>query len=432
MIAYKKKKVIISIGVIIIAMFNTNCSNSNAVSIERKIDRIESGLRSELNDPFWKRMDISARMDHFNVPGVSISVINDYQIEWTKGYGILESGSTDPVTPDTLFQMGSIGKVIVAVTTLQCVEQEILDLDSDVNEVLVSWHIPNNQFTTDEKVTLRRLLSHSAGVTVGGFRGYSIGEEIPNIQQILDGEKPANSDPVRVFATPGTQYSYSGGGYMIVQQLLEDVFGKPLSSIIETSVLEPGGMTSTTFVSPLPENLWGFAASGHRADGLPISGGWHTYPEAGSGASGWSTSSDLARFTIQLMKTYQGDSNDILSPQMAVLMMTPQMENRGLGPVVLDDGGDRFYFLHPGGNDGYQSIMVAYPERGQGIVILTNGDNGSLLWREILNSVSIEYRWVQNNTVLYSAIFSLTLLSVLAIFIRRRQKAFRQNSVSVD
>jgi CubicO group peptidase (beta-lactamase class C family) len=172
-------------------------------------------------------------------------------------------------------------------------------------------------------------------------------------------------------------------------------------------------MTSSTFVSPLPDSFSANAACGHRANGKTIPGGWHTYPEMGSGASMWSTATDLAQFAIRVMKSYEGQSDGVLSHSMAVQMLTPQIDDRGLGPVVLNDGGDLFYFMHPGANEGYASVLVAYPQRGQGVVILTNGDNGTKLWREILNSVSIEYGWVVDNT-LFHAIAGVAMLLALA------------------
>jgi len=368
-------------------------------------------------------MALQERMQHYHVPGVSIAVINDYRIEWSKGYGVLSAGKSEPVTPDTLFQVASPGKVVVAVAALHYVGDGTLDLDQDINQSLVSWKIPENQFTIEEKVTLRRLLSHSAGLTVEGFRGYAHGEEIPTLQQILTGEWPANSSPIRVDVVPGTQYRYSGGGYMIVQQLLEDVIGKPFSVIMKDTVLEPWGMTASTFDSPLPEQLTAIAASGHRADGSLIPGGWHTYPEMGAGASMWSTPSDLAQFAIKVMQSYMGHPDGVLSQDMAIQMLTPQIENRGLGPVLGDDGNDLFYFMHPGANDGYKSVFVGYPQKGQGVVIMTNGDNGDALWREILNSVSVEYGWVRNNTYLYVSITVAIIVLFLGILVLRKRRA---------
>jgi CubicO group peptidase (beta-lactamase class C family) len=410
------------LSAIVLALSLTSCARSPESSVERRIQHVERGLLSAYGDPPWKRMKVAERMAHYNVPGVSIAVINDYQVEWARGYGVLEAGKSEPVTPDTLFQVASPGKVVVAVAALHYVEKGTLDLDSNVNQSLVSWQVPDNEFTVEEKVTLRRLLSHSAGVTVEWFRGYALGEEVPTLQQVLDGEWPANSAPIRVDMVPGTQFFYSGGGYTIVQQLLEDVIGEPFPDIMRNSVLDPWGMTASTFESPLPEELNEIAASGHRVDGSVIPGGWHTYPEMAAGGM-WSTPSDMARFAIGVMKAYVGQSDGVLSHAMAIEMLTPQIGERGLGPVVLDEGGDLFYFLHPGANDGYESILVAYPQRGQGVVIMTNVDEGELLWREILNSVSVEYGWVRDSTYLYVGAAAAIVIVLLGTLSLRRKRA---------
>ena len=405
----------------------TSCARAAENNILNRIQHVERGLQSNIKDPPWKRMKLAERMAYHHVPGVSLAFINDNKVEWTRGYGILEAGKSESVSPKTLFQTASIAKVVVAVTALHYVDTGVLELDQDVNQKLVTWHVPENEYSVVEKVTLRRLLSHSAGVTVGGFRGYALGEQVPDLLQILNGEWPANSDPIRVDIIPGTQYRYSGGGYMIVQQLLEDVLGQPFPDIVQKTVLEPWGLAASTFESPLPERLKSTAASGHRADGSVIPGGWHTYPEMGSGASMWSTASDLAQFAINVMRSFEGQSDAVFSHNMAIQMLTPQIEDRGLGPLVYDDGRDLFYFMHPGANDGYKSVLVAYPKRGQGVVILTNGDNGEALWREILNSVSIEYGWVKNNSILYASIAIVSILSLAGIFILLRKRARRKS-----
>jgi CubicO group peptidase (beta-lactamase class C family) len=412
---------------IVLTLSLTNCARSPESSIERKIQRVEQGLISDYADPPWERMDLAERMEHYNVPGVSMAVINDFQTEWAKGYGVLVAGGSEPVTPDTLFQAASTTKPVVAVAALQYVEKGALKLDLDVNQSLVSWQVPENEFTAEVKVTLRRLLSHSAGVTVEGFRGYAIGEEVPTLLQILNGEWPANSQPIRVDIIPGTQHRYSGGGYMIVQQLLEDVAGEAFADIMQNSLLEPWGMTASTFESPLPENLRLIAASGHREDGTAIQGGWHTYPEMGAGGSPWSTPSDLAHFAIHMMLSYAGRTDEVISQEMVIEMLTPQIENRGLGPTLHDEGGDLFYFMHPGANDGYASVLVAYPDRGQGVVIMTNGDGGKALWREILNSVSVEYGWVKNNTLLNMSVTAAVIIVLLG-FLALRKRRIRDKS----
>ncbi len=416
--------------VLVLVLSLASCVRSPETAVERRIARVERGLLRDQGDPPWKRMHLLDRMAYYHVPGVSIAVINDNRIEWAKGYGVLEAGTDAPVTPDTLFQTGSIAKPVVAVAALHLVEQGLIDLDADVNRYLVSWQVPENEFTAQEKVTLRRLLSHSAGMTIHGFRGYAQGEAVPTLQQVLDGVPPANSPPIRVDFVPGTQARYSGGGYVVVQQLLEDVTGQPFPQIVRDAVLEPWGMNDSTLESPLPEELEAIAASGHRANGAPIPGRWHTYPEMGAGASMWSTPSDMARFAIAVMDAYAGRSDSVLSPEMAREMLTPQIESHGLGPTVSDDGGDRFYFWHDGANDGYKTVLAAYPERGQGVVVMTNADSGDALWREITNSVSVEYGLVRGDTALYTGIVAAVLIAVLVlVFLLLRRKRANKPSV---
>jgi len=407
---------------IMIVLFLFGCSRSPETAIERRIRRVENGLLADMADPPWRRMTLAERMAHYDVPGVSIAVINDHQIEWAKGYGLLQAGSPDPVTAETFFQTGSIAKPVIAAAALHHVEQGLLDLDQDVNQSLVSWQLPQNQFTAEEKVTLRRLLSHTAGVTVHGFVGYAQGEEIPTLQQILDGEPPANSPPIRVDTIPGSQFRYSGGGYMIVQQLLEDVTGAPFPDMMKDTILEPWGMSAATLQSPLPEDRWANAASGHYANGSPMPGRWHNYPEHGAGASMWATPSDMATFALGVMQSYAGQSDKVLSQEMAVQMLSPQITGRGLGPSLGHDGADRFYFMHDGINDGYKSVFAAYPQRGQGVVIMTNADSGDALWREILNSVSVEYGYVPNNSAHYAAVALALALAVLGVLLLRQKK----------
>jgi CubicO group peptidase (beta-lactamase class C family) len=374
-----------------------SCARGAASDIEQRIRKVEDGLLKKYSDPFQKRMKLADRMKHYNVPGVSIALINDFKVEWAKGYGIMEAGKDRPVTPDTLFQAASVSKPVVAAAVLRLVEAGRLELDETVNDRLASWKVPENNFTTEEKVTLRRLLSHSAGVTVHGFRGYAQGERIPSFLQILDGRPPANSAPIRVDIVPGTKYRYSGGGFLIVQQLVMDVLKKRFPEMMQEPVLGPLGMTSSTFETRLPENLAERAAAGHRRNGRPIVGKWHTHPEMAA-AGLWTTPSDLARFAIEIMRTRTGESGTVLPKRAVDEMLTPQIGNYGLGLAVIDDGRDLFHFMHTGANEGYRCVLVGYPERGQGVVIMTTGDNSEALWEEILRSVSVEYGWVRDST----------------------------------
>src|SRR5579862_6962995 len=131
---------------------------------------------------------IAAQMKKRHIPGLSLAIIQDGKIVKAKGYGVLENGRKTPVTPTTLCQAGSISKSVAAVGTLKLVEQGRLSLDADVNTTLSTWKVPENAFTQTQKVTLRRILSHSAGLTVHGFPGYAIDAPMPTLVQILDGE----------------------------------------------------------------------------------------------------------------------------------------------------------------------------------------------------------------------------------------------------
>jgi CubicO group peptidase (beta-lactamase class C family) len=241
----------------------------------------------------------------------------------------LEAGSDKPVNAETLFQAASISKPVAAMAALALVGRGKLALDEDVNRKLVSWKVPENDFTKEEKVTLRRLLSHSAGLTVHGFPGYAADEPVPTLRAVLDGAKPANTKAILPDMTPGSSWRYSGGGYCVVQQLLMDVTGKPFPLLLQEMVLGPLGMNHSSYEQPLPSAKCGLAAVGHTSTGQPIKGKWHIYPEMAA-AGLWTTPSDLARFAIELQKCRIGKSKRVLSTRMAQQMLTAQIGDAGL------------------------------------------------------------------------------------------------------
>jgi len=260
-----------------------------------------------------------------------------------------------------------------------------------VNDALRSWKVPENEFTRDRKVTLRGLLSHTAGVSVFGYRGYPVGEKLPTMTQILQGEPPANSDPVEVFQAPGQGFSYSGGGYVLIQQLIEDVTGRTLAEHARELVFEPLGMVHSTFEHLLPEDYYPQTAIAHLWNGKPVPGKWHTYPE-GAPASLWSTPTDLAKFTLEVLRSYRGESSRILSPEMTRQMLTPQFGFIGLGIVIVEkDGWTRIE--HPGWNEGYHSYLAGFLEAGQGMIWMTNGENGKLLGLEVTRGLAEVFGW---------------------------------------
>jgi CubicO group peptidase (beta-lactamase class C family) len=360
---------------------------------------VEATIRKiELNLPaptiLWrdppKRTTLQDRMAHYRVPGISIAVISEDRVEWTRGYGLREAGQPGLVTADTLFQVGSMSKAISAVGALRLVDEGVLDLDEDINRRLVSWTIPANG-TWVPRVTLRHLLSHAGGVSVQLFPGYATDDAIPTLGQILDGAEPANSAPIRVHLIPGTHYRYSSGGYTVLQQLLIDVTGRSFPALMRELVLDPLGMANSTFEQPLPESRWTTAAVGHRKGAQPVGGKWFIYPEMAQGGL-WTTASDLARFLLEVQRAGQGRPNALLSAHVASDMFTPPYApDVGLG-IFLDGVGASRRFSHQGGNEGFSSRIVAYLSRALGAVVLTNF-HYPLLVDDVMQAISLEYGW---------------------------------------
>jgi CubicO group peptidase (beta-lactamase class C family) len=370
-------------------------SPATSNEIRARIQRVENGLIPYpgivVKGHPLRPAALIERMKAYRVPGLSLAVINDYEIEWTEAYGIKDIGTSAPVGLGTLFQAASISKPVAAAAALSYVERGLLGLDEDVNRWLRSWKVPQNQRTRKEPVTLRRLLSHTAGVTVRGFRGYGAGEPLPTLRQILDGAKPANSPRVIVDSAVGERYRYSGGGYTILQQLLVDVLNRPFPEIMRRTVFERLGMDRSAYSQPLPESLADQAASGHRPNGSAVPGRWHTYPEMAA-AGLWTTPADLAGFAVEIMLAGKGESDRLLSKPMIDQMLTPVKEDVGLG-LFVEGEGQALRFFHSGGNEGFACYLTAFSERGQGAVIMTNGDLGGDLIQEILHSLSTEYQW---------------------------------------
>jgi CubicO group peptidase (beta-lactamase class C family) len=358
-----------------------------------RMARVLGGLRGgmELSDRAPARWTLAERMANHRVPGVSIAVIDGGRVAWARGFGVKQAGTADPVTAATLFQAASISKPVSQTAMLRLVERGTLDLDADVNRYLTSWKVPESRFTATEKVTLRRLASHTAGLTVHGFPGYATTDSVPTTVQVLNGEKPANTRAVRVDTTPGAIWRYSGGGTTVMQQLLVDVTGKPFPALMRELVLGPAGMTSSTFEQPLPASRASEAAKAHDRRGAPVAGGWHIYPEMAP-AGLWTTPTDLAKWALAIADARAGRSTALLKQETARQMLTEVKAGYGIGPG-LGGTGTAFNFGHGGANEGFHSELRYYPELGVGAAVMTNGDGGPLLIREVMYAIAAEYGW---------------------------------------
>lgn len=353
--------------------------------------KVESGLVPTL---FLKGESVTPvhlekRMEQYNVPAVSVAVIDHGKVVWAAGYGTA-------CTTETRFQTASIGKPVTAMAIMKLVEEGKVNLDEDVNIYLTSWKLEGTK--PGEKVTLRMLLSHTAGVNVGGFAGFSPNEALPpSTVDLLNGKHSSGGgEKIQVVQIPGSKWNYSGGGYLVLQQVIEDVVNKDkalseketFAQIIERMVFKPLGMVESSYSVPAAK-----AAAGHDQEGKPISGNYHLYPEQAA-AGFWTTASDLAKILIEVQLSFKGEGK-ILGPQTTREMLTPQSGTEfsgGLG-LGVKEMGDVTYFNHGGHNAGYHTMMVGFAGSGQGAIVMTNGENGEFLHRELIGSIAKAYNW---------------------------------------
>ncbi len=336
---------------------------------------------------------ITDRLARYNVPAVSVAVIDDLEIQAVGAWGQLERGKPDLVTPTTLFQTASISKSVTAAGALCLVKDGLLNLDTDVEKELPEQYLPDGHLpgkTYADPVTLRLLLSHSAGISVPGFAGYMMDDPLPTLAQMLAGQPPANSPAVERYAPPDEHFSYSGGGYLLVQALMETVTGEPFARVMQTRVFDPLGMENSCY-APLDRRLYDQAASGHTEAGEVLPGKAPIHAESAAGGL-WSTPTDLARLMLAIMQAYRGKDTPILTPQLAQAMLTPRFWDFGLG-VRLQGEGEDMSFNHGGATLCWHGQFIAYPERGQGVAVLTNSANGYLLWPEVERGVAHILGW---------------------------------------
>lgn len=361
--------------------------------IAERISRVENGLIPAIciEGHSIKGKNICEKMKALKVPAASIAVINEGKVEWAKAYGVLSSNAIQNADTSTRFQAGSVTKPVAAFAILSLVDKGLLNLDEDVNLKLTSWKIPENAYTQTNKVTLRNVLSHSSGLNVIGFDGYMKGDPIPTITQTLDGLPPANNPPVRVEFTPLSKMSYSGGGYNVAQQLVEDVKKMPFTQFMESVLLKPLNMHNSTFEF-LDLETSSNVALAHPTNGVPMEGGWKAYPE--SAAAGlWTTPIDLAKWLIEIQMELGSEKGaQILSKDIVDAMVTRQVTVYGLGPIV-NGQGTQLELSHIGRTDGFTCGFVSFPYLKKGAVVMINAGNEAAFVDDVLRSIAYEYNW---------------------------------------
>ncbi|MGN7866359.1 serine hydrolase [Chryseobacterium sp. 22458] len=376
---------------IVLGILGNSVSAQTTSDTDREIAQVESGLMPVTRFEGESLWTLASRMKHYNVPGVSIAVIKNSKIIWSKTYGLADVESKIPVNSRTLFQAASMSKPVSVYAALSIVEKRKLDPDADMNTYLTSWKIPENQFTKDKKVSLKNIVSHTAGFTVSGFPGYEPGKSVPTLIQVLNGRNPANTSPVIVDQVPGKSFRYAGGGYCVMQQMLIDIEKKDFPTIMKENVLQPLNMKNSTFVQPLPESHVKWAATAYNMEGKRVQGRYHTYPEMAA-AGLWTTAEDLAGFVIDIQNTLGNKSTNIVSQKTAEEFTSPFFDKfEGLG-IFLENRKGETYFTHGGWNEGFSSKFIASKTSGDGVVVLTNTNKPDFI-EELVRSVAAVYQW---------------------------------------
>lgn len=368
--------------------------------VDAKIARVAASLQRPLvvESLDVERWNIEDRMRQFNVPGASVAVIDDGRLAWAHAWGVKEAGGEDPVTTETLFQAGSVSKPVAALLALSMVGDGKLALDQPVNEILRTWQVPDNEFTQEQPVTLRHVLTHQAGFTPFGYLIPRSEGSVPGMAELLRGgirDWPV----VTVEFVPGSRHAYSNAGYCVLQLILEEKSGGNLQDLAARTMFGPLGMAHSTFTEPLDETLLAAAASGHERktkdetnerEAVPVAGKAEIAPGATGGL--WSTPSDLAAMVVEVMRAWNGQSETLVTQDLARQFLTPQVAGEGLG-ISVEGEGKALRASHGGGMPGFICLLVFYPETGQGAVVMTNSDGGRWLQQELIAGIAAEYGW---------------------------------------
>jgi len=343
------------------------------------------------NTKHYDGVTLVERMKECHVPGISIALIENFELIETYVHGFKRRETEDKVTSETLFQAASISKPVFAVAIMRLVEQGILDIEMDISEYLTDYEVPT--FDNEKyKITLKQLLSHHAGLNLHGFAGYQQHQEIPTVAQILTGGAPSNHLKLKLMKQPDTEFRYSGGGYVLAQKIMTDICKLDFCQLMDDLILFPFSMKQSTYLQPLPKDRIGEIAFGYNEHNLQIPGGFDTMPEL-SAAGLWSTPTDLARFGIEMMKAWGGESS-LLKEDTTRLMMEKATKDSpyGIGFAV-NQREPGLTFGHSGSNDGFKANMCFCPVDGSGLVVMHNSEIGWFLVNEVTEAFKEAYGW---------------------------------------
>jgi len=389
------QKELLKILIVCCCGFSLAAQPGYSKEVEEKIKQVENNLLIGPNEVEGESgISLAERMAYYKVKGLSVAVIDNYKVEWARGYGLADSAEGRKVTAETLFEPGSISKSLNALGILKLAQEKRIDLDADINQYLKTWKFPYDKNSKGKKITVKHLLSHTAGLSVHGFPGYFYGDTLPSINQILDGKKPANTDAVRSLFAPGSKYQYSGGGSMISELILMDVTGQAYDKYIEENVFKPLEMTNTFFTQPPPAERMKQLATGYDRYGNEIKGKHPILLEQAAGGL-WTTPTDLCKYIIEMQQSLKGRSNKVLMQEAVKRMMCPVADagrdSVGLG-VFFPKTKSEKYFSHGAGNQGFRGVYFGSLEGGKGAVVFINCEEGNVL-SEVIGSIAKVYGW---------------------------------------
>lgn len=334
-----------------------------------------------------RRMTIPEMMKQDNIPGLSIAFVDNGQIAWTKHYGYANLEDSIPISSETVFTGASLSKPVTAIAALHLVEKGLLNLDEDVNLKLKEWKIPETKLNKNEKVTLRRLIGHNAGIKNDLWSSYLPEESVPTLNQMLAGEKPSVDPQTSVIHEPGSKVEYSNPGYSIIQKLLMDISNEEFNQIIDKLIFDPVGMENSSFKQPIPDNLKQRKAIGYTKELTPYP--YRLFPYQAAGGI-WTTPSDLAKFMITLLNDYQDGTNKLVSKEMAQTIFRKNLRRYVFS---LWSWGDDIVFQHYGSNQGFNCFMYGSIDKNQGIIVMANSDNSFGFFDYIQRAINDEYKW---------------------------------------
>ncbi|RKD89271.1 serine hydrolase domain-containing protein [Halopiger aswanensis] len=329
-------------------------------------------------------------LEYYDVPGASIALVKNGEVTWTEAYGEADSENRRPTTTETIFRVASITKSVTAWGVLTLVERGEIGLDDPVERHVTRWELPEAEFDTRE-VTVRRLLSHTSGLQMGlpdEDQLYAPGEAVPAPEEVLAGKGIESAAEFE--QPPGTEFSYSNAGFVLLEILIEEVSGREYETFMREEILEPLGMDDATFT--WDEEVASDIATGYYLDGgrAPV----FVDPVKAPGGL-YATAEDIARFVAAATEGPDGEppGRGVLEPETLAEIHGPAVETTGLYGYVSDgyglghfvetlSGGQRAVW-HGGQHTGWLSHYHCVPVTGDGIVVLTNSERSQRLLGEV-------------------------------------------------